>query len=192
MSRSPDFSDAALGELDALYSTARRLTRDAQAAEDLVQDTFVKAFRHRRRFQPGTNLRAWLLTILHNTFLNDVRRRRGSPVTGEEPAAERALERQPAGGPSPEDLLLTQATAAEVDAALAAVPEAYRQAVWLRDAQELTYAEIAEALAIPVGTVMSRIARGRRLLHDRLAERAAAAIRTGAGGVQAKGTSNDA
>jgi RNA polymerase sigma-70 factor, ECF subfamily len=180
------FGDDALGHLDALYATARRLTRSPAEAEDLVQDTYVKAFRHQRRFRPGTNLRAWLLAILHNTFLNDVRRKKGSPV---QPGSEsEAVEQQPSPGPSPEDALVAQATAADVDAALAAVPEPYRQAVWLRDVQELSYAEIAEVLGVPAGTVMSRISRGRRLLHARLLERPGSAIRTAPPGVKAKGT----
>lgn len=180
MEKPSAFSDDALGHLDALYSTARRLTRNPSEAEDLVQDTYVKAFRNRGSFRPGTNLRAWLFTILHNTFLNDIRRRKGSPVEVDEESAARAVERQPAPGPSVEDSLVARATAAEVEAALATLPEAFRQAVWLRDVQELSYAEIAGILQVPQGTVMSRISRGRRLLHD--------AIQTPAAGVKAKGT----
>ncbi|MEX2273165.1 MAG: sigma-70 family RNA polymerase sigma factor [Vicinamibacterales bacterium] len=182
------FSDDALTHLDALYSTARRLTRNPAEAEDLVQDTFVKAFRHKARFTPGTNLRAWLFAILHNTFLNDIRRRKGSPVEVDADAAERAAAQRPAPGPSPEQWLLSRATAAELDTALAALPEAYREAVWLRDVQELSYAEIAQVLNVPVGTVMSRIARGRRQLHDRLVSGDGAAIRSADPGVKAKGT----
>ena len=89
------FSDDALTHLDALYSTARRLMRNPAEAEDLVQDTYVKTFRNKGRFAQGTNLRAWLFTILHNTFLNDVRRRKGSPVESGEAAAE-AVASQPA------------------------------------------------------------------------------------------------
>ena len=184
MARLSEFSDDALDSLDALYATARRLTRDQAAAEDLVHDTYVKAFRHQRRFRPGTNLRAWLQAILHNTFLNDVRRKKGSPVETDEEAAGR----QAAPGPTPEEALISRADAEEVDAALASLPEAYREAVWLRDAQEMTYAEIAEILGVPLGTVMSRIARGRRLLHDRIAGRAAAPIPGPVQGVKAKGT----
>lgn len=181
MGRFSEFSDDALGHLDALYATARRLTRNPDAAEDLVHDTYVKAFRHRRRFRDGTNLRAWLTAILHNTFLNDVRRRKGSPVEGGDETADS----RPAPGPSPEDALIARAEAGAVEAALAEVPEPFREAVWLRDAQEMTYAEIAEVLQVPLGTVMSRIARGRRLLHDRIADRA---IPAPVSGVKAKGT----
>jgi RNA polymerase sigma-70 factor (ECF subfamily) len=184
VARLSEFTDDALGSLDALYATARRLTRDPSAAEDLVHDTYVKAFRHQGRFRRGTNLRAWLMAILHNTFLNDVRRRKGSPIDADDDAADR----QPAPGPTPEESLIARAAAEEVESALASLPEAYREAVWLRDAQEMTYAEIAEILGVPLGTVMSRIARGRRLLHDRLANRTAAPIPEPVQGVKAKGT----
>lgn len=188
MAQPSNFGDDALGHLDALYATARRLTRNPAEADDLVQDTYVKAFRHQRRFRPGTNLRAWLLAILHNTFLNNIRRRKGSPVETAGDEAAGAADRQPAPGPTPEDALVEAATAAEIDAALQWLPEPYRQAVWLRDVQELSYAEIAAVLQVPAGTVMSRIARGRRLLHDRLARDRGAAIRTADAGVKAKGT----
>lgn len=184
MGRFSEFSDDALGHLDALYATARRLTRNPDQAEDLVHDTYVKAFRHRRRFRDGTNLRAWLTAILHNTFLNDVRRRKGSPVDGGDESADT----RPAPGPTPEDALIARAEAEAVDAALAEVPEPFREAVWLRDAQELTYAEIAEVLQVPLGTVMSRIARGRRLLHERIAGRTSGSIPGPVSGVKAKGT----
>ena len=180
MEKPSAFGDDALGHIDALYATARRLTRNDAAAEDLVQDTYVKALRNRRRFAPGTNLRAWLFAILHNTFLNDVRRRKGSPVEVDDEIAARAAGQRPAPGPTPEESLLARAGAAQIDAALATLPETFRTAVWLRDVQELSYAEIAEILQVPPGTVMSRISRGRRLLHD--------AIQTAGSGVKAKGT----
>ena len=182
------FGDDALGHLDALYATARRLTRNPAEAEDLVQETYVKAFRNRRRFEAGTNLRAWLFTILHNTFLNDVRKKKGSPVQIDDDAAARAADRRPAPGPSAEEALVAKATAEEVDGALESLPEAFRSAVWLRDVQDLPYAEIAKVLDVPIGTVMSRIARGRRLLHDRLAENRRTAIPGADSGVKAKGT----
>ena len=188
MAQPSNFGDDALGHLDALYATARRLTRNPAEAEDLVQDTYVKAFRHQRRFRPGTNLRAWLFAILHNTFLNDIRRRKGSPVEAVGDDAAGAADRQPAPGPTPEDAMVEAATAAEIDAALQTLPEPFREAVWLRDVQELSYAEIAGVMQVPAGTVMSRIARGRRLLHDRLARVRGSAIRTADTGVQARGT----
>jgi RNA polymerase sigma-70 factor (ECF subfamily) len=158
------FADDALAELEGLYGTALRLTQNGADAEDLVQETYLKAFRASNRFERGTNLRAWLFTILHNTFRN--RRRDGArdPVSTDSEAADRAAEVVASPLVSPEDRLLRQSSAAEVRAALDSLPQAFRDAVWLRDAQEFSYVEIAEMLDVPVGTVMSRISRGRRLL----------------------------
>ena len=157
-----------LGFLEPLYAAALRLTRNRADAEDLVQDTFVKAIRFADRFTPGTNLKAWLFTILHNTWRNRVRdaARAGVDVDStriEEVAAERL-----AAPETPERILLRASLDADLQAALDALPEAFRQAVWLRDVEEFAYAEIAEMLDIPIGTVMSRISRGRRMLFDRL------------------------
>ena len=159
--------------VDSLYGTALRLTRRPQDAEDLVQETYLKAFRAVDRFEPGTNLRAWLFTILHNTARNRARDRARDAVTADSEAVERADDNagawSPAGsGDTPETLLLRETLTPDLQAALEALPGPFRQAVWLRDVEEFSYAEIAEMLAIPVGTVMSRISRGRRLLFDRL------------------------
>ena len=162
----PDFEAEALACLDGLYATALRLTRNPAAADDLVQDTFLKAIRFSGQFEPGTNLRGWLFTILHNTFRN-VRRDAGrDPVDVDSDAVEQA----PVASSSadPEALMLEGALGAELKAALDSLPDAYRQAVWLRDVEDFSYAEIAGILDVPVGTVMSRISRGRRLLHARL------------------------
>jgi len=160
------FQAEALGYLDPLYGTALRLTRDPADAEDLVQDTYLKAFRFAGSFERGTNLKAWLFTILHNTYRN--RRRHGSrdPVEIDSEVVEAAAD----GGQvhSPEELLLRATIDTDLQAALDALPGHYREAVWLRDVEELTYQEIATALDVPIGTVMSRISRGRRLLHDHL------------------------
>ena len=166
------FTSEALGLLDSLYGTALRLSRDADRAQDLVQDTYLKAFRARDRFAAGTNLKAWLFTILHNTWRNRQRDRARSRVDFDSDAVEQAGEQVPADGgrapANPETLLLGATVDAELQAALDALPERYRDAVWLRDVEELSYQEIADALAIPLGTVMSRISRGRKQLHDRL------------------------
>lgn len=159
----------ALGWIDGLYGAALRLTRNPADAEDLVQDTYLKAFRASESFQPGTNLRAWLFTILHNHFLNDRRRAKASPVHVDSETAEKAAAVIPARLESAEDALVKRVTDDEVRAALEAVPESFREAVWLRDAEGFSYVEIAEMLKVPVGTVMSRISRGRRLLAGRLA-----------------------
>lgn len=166
------FTGEALALLDSLYGTALRLTRDANHAQDLVQDTYLKAYRARARFVAGTNLKAWLFTILHNTWRNRRRDQARSRVEFDSDAVDRLSETPGATlastSESPEALLLRASLGAELQAALEGLPEAFRQAVWLRDVEELSYQEIADVMAIPVGTVMSRISRGRRLLHQRL------------------------
>jgi RNA polymerase sigma-70 factor (ECF subfamily) len=163
------FEREALACLDSLYSTALRLTRNPADAEDLVQDTYLKAFRAADQFQPGTNLKAWLFTILHNTFLNRRRRAGREPIAIGPDEIDRASAALPsAGGATPEELLLRDTLDADLQLALDALPEAFRQAVWLRDVEEFSYAEIASMLGVPIGTVMSRISRGRRLLYERL------------------------
>ena len=161
------FAAEALGYVDSLYGTALRLTRRPADAEDLVQDTYLKAFRSAAQFQRGTNLKAWLFTILHNTFRNMLRHDGRSPIDVDSEYVDQA----PANAAtehSPEDLLTRATLDVDLQAALDALPDAFRQAVWLRDVEELTYAEIAEVLAVPIGTVMSRISRGRRALYERL------------------------
>jgi RNA polymerase sigma-70 factor, ECF subfamily len=162
------FEREALACLDNLYATALRLTANPADAEDLVQDTYLKAFRAEDQFQPGTNLKAWLFTILHNTFLNRRRRAVKEPVAMEADAIERAAAELPGEAETPERLLLRSTLDADLQAALDGMPGAFRQAVWLRDVEEFTYAEIAAMLDVPIGTVMSRISRGRRLLYDQL------------------------
>ena len=161
------FETEALGHLDSLYGTALRLTRDPSDAEDLVQDTYLKAFRFARSFEEGTNLKAWLFTILHNTYRNRLRQGSRDPVDVDSEVVDHAA--ADAGrAPSPEEVLLRATIDQDLQTALDALPEQFREAVWLRDVEELTYQEIATALDVPIGTVMSRISRGRRLLHDHL------------------------
>jgi RNA polymerase sigma-70 factor (ECF subfamily) len=159
----------ALAHTDALYRTALRLTRNPAEAEDLVQDTFLKAVRFERRFQRGTNLRAWLFTIQTNTWRNRRRDRGRDPVAVDSDVVERA-EARPAVSVSPEDELLRASMDVSLQHALEQLAPAFREAVWLRDVEEFSYGEIAEILGIPVGTVMSRISRGRRPLHQLLSE----------------------
>jgi RNA polymerase sigma-70 factor (ECF subfamily) len=166
------FEAEALTHLDHLYATALRLTRDRASAEDLVQETYLKALRFSNRFTRGTNLRAWLFTILHNTFRNTVRGLVRSPVAVDSDAVEDAAA-EASGDTSPEASLLRQAAARDVDAALDDLPDVFRQAVWLRDVEDFTYAEISAMLDVPSGTVMSRISRGRRLLAARLKQKGA-------------------
>ena len=136
--------------IDSLYGTALRLTRRPADAEDLVQDTYLKAFRSAAQFQRGTNLKAWLFTILHNTFRNMRRHDGRNPIDVDSEIVEQA----PAIGAddfSPEQLLTRATLDADLQAALDALPETFRQAVWLRDVEELTYAEIAGVLDVPIG-----------------------------------------
>jgi len=164
----PSFETDALASLDSLYRTALRLTHRPADAEDLVQDTYLRAFRSEKQFTPGTNLRAWLFAILHNTARNRARDLSRDHVAVDSEAVDRALETTIEPGATPESLLLRDTLAPDLQAAIDALPQAFREAVWLRDVEEFSYAEIAEMLQVPAGTVMSRISRGRRLLFDRL------------------------
>lgn len=167
--RDAAFEVEALASLDSLYRTALRLTRVRADAEDLVQDTYLKAFRAADSFEPGTNLRAWLFTILHNSARNRARDRARERVTIDSDTAERAADSASVGGgETPETLLLRDTLAPDLQAAIDALPDAFREAVWLRDVEEFSYAEIAGMLGIPAGTVMSRISRGRRMLFNQL------------------------
>lgn len=165
-----DFQAEVLAWLQPLYATALRLTRNRADAEDLVQDTIVKALRFSKQFTPGTNLKAWLYTILHNTWRNRKRDAARSAVDVDSEAVEEAASLP--GGPvaleTPERILLRDSLDADLQAALDELPDVFREAVWLRDVEEFTYAEIAGMLNVPMGTVMSRIARGRRALYERL------------------------
>jgi len=175
-----EFETEALQHLDALYATALRFTRDPRDAEDLVQDTFLRACRFLDRFEPGTNLKAWLFRILTNAFINRYRRstRERSLVDGAEreqvtdqlhspDAAERAV--------NPERALLDRLVSEDVLEAIDSVPIDFRMVVILSDIHDFSYKEIADILDVPVGTVMSRLFRGRRHLRESLAGYAAAA-----------------
>ena len=169
----PDtFSNEVLGYLEPLYATAMRLTRNRADAEDLVQDTVVRALRFRDRFEPGTNLRAWLYTILHNTWRNRVRdtAREATDVDSDRIEELASAPGGPAEVETPERMLLRSTMDADLKDALDELPDAFRQAVWLRDVEEFSYAEIARMLDVPIGTVMSRISRGRRQLYEKLSQ----------------------
>ena len=165
------FRAATLEFLDALYGAALRLTRNADRAQDLVQDTYLKAIRAQRSFAEGTNLKAWLYTILQNTWRNRKRDGARSRVEFDSEAVERSAEAAtmaPGRDETPESLLLRDTLNADLQAALDGLGEAFREVVWLRDVDELTYQEIADVLDIPIGTVMSRLSRGRKQLYDAL------------------------
>ncbi len=162
------FEEEALVHLCTLYNVALRLTHEPSDAEDLVQETVVKAYRAWDRYERGTNCRAWLLTILRNTFINEFRKRskRPDPVpfdTVEEVSAfERVQEEDPEGS------FFRHLVDEDVRRAIDELPEDFRLPVVLSDVEGLSYAEIAEVLGIPVGTVKSRLFRGRRRLQKRL------------------------
>ena len=176
------FEQDALALLDRLYSAALRLTRNDADAQDLVQDTYLKALRSSGQFEAGTNLRGWMFTILHNTFLNQRRDRGRSPIDADSDAVEQAPDPR-LEATNPEALLLRETMDADLQAALDNLPAAYREAVWLRDVEQFSYEEIAGIIGVPIGTVMSRISRGRRALYDDLVSRSGEyARRAGAGG----------
>lgn len=164
------FEDEALALVDRLFAAALRLTRNEADAQDLVQDTYLRAFRAKSQFRAGTNLKAWMFTILHNAHLNQRRDRGRSPIEADSETVEQAV-----AGPdrtlTPEELLVRATMDHDLKAALDDVPEQFREAIWLRDVEQLTYEEIAGVTAVPIGTVMSRISRGRRLLYDGLLAR---------------------
>jgi len=169
----PDtFSNEVLGYLEPLFATAMRLTRNRADAEDLVQDTMVRALRFRDRFEPGTNLRAWLYTILHNTWRNRIRdtAREATDVDSDRIEELAARADGPAEVDTPERMLIRSTMDVDLKEALDGLPDAFRQAVWLRDVEEFSYAEIAKMLDVPIGTVMSRISRGRRQLYEKLTQ----------------------
>jgi RNA polymerase sigma-70 factor (ECF subfamily) len=167
---SSGFEQDALELVDRLYGAALRLTRNEADAQDLVQDTYLRAFRSAGQFEAGTNLRGWMFTILHNTFLNQRRDRGRSPIDADSDAVEQAADDRQ-GGSNPEELLLREAMDADLQAALDRLPATYREAVWLRDVEQFSYDEIAGIVGVPIGTVMSRISRGRRALYDDLVTR---------------------
>lgn len=174
-----DFERAILAHSGSLLSVACRLARSRPEAEDLVQDTLVKALRARSQYESGTNLKAWLLRILKNTFINRYRRSGLERSVFDGPTADpladgwigsetlRAMR-------DPEGQALRPVLEREILSALDALPEEFRLIVILSDVEELSYKEIAETVGCPIGTVMSRLHRGRRLLKSRLIEQARA------------------
>ncbi len=177
-----EFEALVLSQLDGMYAVARRLTKDASVAEDLVHDATIKALKARGQFEPGTNLRAWMLRILTNTFINSYRRGGLERSTaeaawgGEDPVADgwisaasmRAMR-------EPEEEAFRPVLRAELNRAVDELPEDFRVALVLCDVEELSYKEIAESMGTPIGTVMSRIHRARKILQDRLRRHAIAA-----------------
>jgi RNA polymerase sigma-70 factor (ECF subfamily) len=164
------FEATAMPFVDSLYGTAYRMTRNAADAEDLVQETYLKAYKYYDKFEEGTNFKAWLFKILKNTFINGYRRRQQQPRAADFVALEESLERQrsengPGQSRSPEEELLASVLDEDVQRALDALPPDYRMAVLLADLEDFSYKEVAGILEIPIGTVMSRLYRGRRALE---------------------------
>ena len=171
------FADQAMVYMDQLYSAARRMTRNTADAEDLVQETYLRAYRGFGNFQQGTNLRAWLYRILTNAFINSYRSKQRKPRSVDLAGVEDLYLHQRLGGDakaalgaSAEDVLMDQITESEIVDALESLPEEYRIAVLLADVEGFAYKEIAEILDVPMGTVMSRLHRGRKTLQKRLLE----------------------
>jgi RNA polymerase sigma-70 factor (ECF subfamily) len=167
-----DFEAAAMPYLDPLYNAAYRMARNPQDAEDLVQETYLKAYKYYDKFEEGTNLKAWLFKILKNTFINSYRKKQQAPPKADFADIEESFEttvRDDSGAArNPEEELLEKVLDEDVQAAIEELPHDYRMVVLLADLEGFSYKEIADILEIPVGTVMSRLYRGRRLLEEAL------------------------
>jgi RNA polymerase sigma-70 factor (ECF subfamily) len=175
MADQADFADQAMEHMSSLYTAALRMTRNPADAEDLVQETYLKAYRAFHTFQAGTNLKAWLYKILTNTFINSYRSRKRRPEQTEiEDVEDLYLYRRLGGleavqaGRSAEEEVLDHFTEADVKDAVESLPEQFRMAVLLADVEGFSYKEIADILDIPIGTVMSRLHRGRKALQKAL------------------------
>jgi RNA polymerase sigma-70 factor (ECF subfamily) len=157
-----------------LYAAALRYTKNPHDAQDLVQDTYAKAFTSFHQFTPGTNLKAWLYRILTTTFINSYRKEQRRPQIAagelEDWQIHDAASHTSDQGRSAEDEVLDNLTDGDVKTALAALPEEFRMAVYLADVEGFSYKEIAEIVGVPAGTVMSRLHRGRKLLREALAD----------------------
>ena len=169
-----DFADDAMGLMSSLYSAAMRLTRNPADAEDLVQETYLRAYRGYEGFKAGTNLKAWMYRILTNAYLNDYRKKQRRPTETDLEAVEDLYLYRRLGpdagklGRSVEDELAGLFVDHEVKQAVEDLPDHYRIPILLADVEGFAYAEIAEILDIPIGTVMSRLHRGRKQLQKRL------------------------
>jgi RNA polymerase sigma-70 factor (ECF subfamily) len=170
------FQDEAMPLLDSLYAGALRMTRNPADAEDLVQDTLLRAYRAFDRFEPGTNLKAWLFRIMTNAYINTYRKKQREPLKVSQDEVEdfdlyRELkDHDPSLSETPETIVLDSLVDSDITEAIDDLPEQFRLAVVLSDVEDFSYAEIAEIMDVPLGTVMSRLHRGRKALQKRLWE----------------------
>lgn len=179
--RRADFAKVALPHLSALYTAAYYLTRDPDDAEDLVQESFLRAFRFFDKFEPGTNCKAWLLAIQHNLFINRYRKKKAARETVDSDKVDQAYESllsqaQDDQNKDPETLFIARAMDHEIREALGTLPEVYREAIVLVDIEDLSYEQAAAVLDCAIGTIRSRVSRGRRHLQVALKD---CAIRRG-------------
>ncbi|NUN13073.1 MAG: sigma-70 family RNA polymerase sigma factor [Myxococcales bacterium] len=170
-----EFEALTLPHMDELYATALRLTRREKDAEDLVQDTYLKAFKHFDQFERGTNCRAWMFRILTNTFINAYRRRvKEREILDKQQSGQLAnfffSKEDAERDADPVQAIAMSGLSDDVKKALDEIPTDFRVVVVLSDLQDFSYKEIAEIMDTPIGTVMSRLFRGRRLLRSRLEE----------------------
>jgi RNA polymerase sigma-70 factor, ECF subfamily len=164
------FEQVAFTHMDSLYSTALRLTRNTEEAEDLVQETYLRAFRFFDQFQEGTNFKAWIFKILTNTFINRYRKKTRTPQKVQLEKVEFALESDPTPEPAPswngyDDASYGELFDDDIKSALSQLSEEFRMIVLLADVEGFSYKEIAEMVNRPIGTVMSRLFRGRKMLQ---------------------------
>lgn len=176
--RKARFEAEAMQYVDQLYAAALRMARNRADAEDLVQEAYLKAFAAFHQYTPGTNLKAWLYRILTNTYINVYRKRQREPQQANSDTVEdwqlaAASSHDSRGLPSAENEALARLPDSDIKEALASIPEDFRIAVYYSDVEGFSYKEIAEIMDIPLGTVMSRLHRGRKLLRDRLTDYAA-------------------
>ncbi|MDH3745285.1 MAG: sigma-70 family RNA polymerase sigma factor [Acidobacteriota bacterium] len=164
-----EFEAVAMPFVDSLYNTALRMARNAEDAEDLVQEAYLKAYKYYDKFEPGTNFKAWLFKILKNTFINSYRKKQRTPPQSDFAEIEDAFENQVHDAAQtvkgPEQELLEGVLDEDVQRAIDELPDDYRMAIVLADLEGFSYKEIAQILEVPLGTVMSRLYRGRKLLE---------------------------